>query len=138
MILCDASALIALVNIQDPGHERCAKALPLLSPPLKTTAYCFSEAMHITGQYGGWHAQKSLWQWPNDQRLLIHRYQDQDLAKMYALMEKYKDIPMDLADASLVVVAEDLNQRRIFTLDKDFYVYRLRGNRAFDVVPQRQ
>ncbi len=42
---------------------------------------------------------------------------------------------MDLADASLVATAETLNQRRIFTLDRDFYIYRFRGNQSFEVVP---
>ena len=50
-------------------------------------------------------------------------------------MEKYQDIPMDLADASLVAAAESHNLRRIFTLDSDFYVYRLHDKDAFEVFP---
>lgn len=42
---------------------------------------------------------------------------------------------MDLADASLVATAESLNQKQIFTLDRDFHIYRLPGNQPFDVVP---
>jgi predicted nucleic acid-binding protein len=42
---------------------------------------------------------------------------------------------MDLADASLVAMAEVLNQRQIFTLDRDFYIYRLSGNQSFEVLP---
>jgi len=44
---------------------------------------------------------------------------------MYALMLRYQDTLMDLADASLVATAETLGIRQIFTLDSDFYVYRL-------------
>ncbi len=54
---------------------------------------------------------------------------------MRILMEQYRDVPMDLADASLVVAAETLNMQRIFTLDSDFYVYRINGKQAFTVVP---
>jgi len=43
--------------------------------------------------------------------------------------------PMDLADASLVVTAEILRLSRIFTLDSDFYVYRINGVEAFAVSP---
>lgn len=50
-------------------------------------------------------------------------------------MEKYKDTPMDLADASLVVAAETLGLRRIFTLDSDFYVFRINDRDAFEVIP---
>ncbi|WP_197707011.1 hypothetical protein [Calothrix sp. NIES-3974] len=54
---------------------------------------------------------------------------------MQVLMEQYRDLLMDLADASLVAAAETLNQKRIFTLDRDFQVYRLQGDQPFDVVP---
>jgi predicted nucleic acid-binding protein len=40
-----------------------------------------------------------------------------------------------LADASLVAAAETLNMKRIFSLDSDFYIYRLPGNIGFDVIP---
>lgn len=52
-----------------------------------------------------------------------------------SLMEKYQDIPMDLADASLVAVAESQKIKRIFTLDSDFYVDRLYDKEAFEVIP---
>jgi predicted nucleic acid-binding protein len=54
---------------------------------------------------------------------------------METLMRQYRDIPMDLADASLVAMAEVLNKRQIFTLDHDFYIYRLWGNQTFEVIP---
>ncbi len=54
---------------------------------------------------------------------------------MRLLMEQYRDIPMDLADASLVVTAETLNRKQVFTLDRDFQIYRFRGNQFFEVVP---
>ena len=54
---------------------------------------------------------------------------------MRVLMEKYSDTPMDLADASLVAIAESQGLHRIFTLDRDFGVYRINGTTAFEVVP---
>lgn len=50
-------------------------------------------------------------------------------------MDKYQDVPMDLADATLVALAEERNWRRIFTLDSDFAVYKLRGRLSFESVP---
>jgi hypothetical protein len=52
-------------------------------------------------------------------------------------MGQYHDAPMDLADASLVVVAERLRLRRIFTLDSHFHAYRIEGTYAFEIVPLR-
>jgi hypothetical protein len=54
---------------------------------------------------------------------------------MRLLMAQYQNVPMDLADASLVAVAESIRSKRIFTLDSDFYVYRLYGKEVFDVIP---
>lgn len=54
---------------------------------------------------------------------------------MDALMAKYADQPMDLADASLVATAERLGLRRLFTLDSDFYVYRLADGSTLDLIP---
>ena len=50
-------------------------------------------------------------------------------------MEKYRDQPMDLADASIVAAAERLGTRRLFTLDGDFHIYRLADGSAFEMVP---
>jgi len=51
------------------------------------------------------------------------------------LMEKYRDVPMSLADATLVAVAEQLELSRVFTLDPDFRIYRYRTRGHFTVVP---
>ena len=53
---------------------------------------------------------------------------------MAELMEKYQDTPMDLADASLVAVAEDLSMRRVFTIDTDFYIYRLSDGSTLEII----
>jgi predicted nucleic acid-binding protein len=54
---------------------------------------------------------------------------------MVELMEKYRDRPMDLADASLVAAAEHLRMKRLFTLDNDFHIYRLADGSTLDLVP---
>jgi predicted nucleic acid-binding protein len=50
-------------------------------------------------------------------------------------MERYADRPMDLADATLVTLAEERKIARIFTLDTDFHIYRMKGRKRFEVVP---
>jgi len=133
--LCDASPLIALINQSDINHTRCVNALSSLPAPLVTTWPCFTEAMYLLGRYGGWLAQQELWSYLVDQIIFIHFNDEQEQLKMQVLMEQYRDLPMDLADASLVAAAEALNQKLIFTLDGDFQIYRFRGNQPFNVVP---
>jgi uncharacterized protein len=133
--LCDASVLIALINQGDTNHQRCVDVLPQLSAPLITTLPCFTEAMYLLGRYGGWVAQQELWSYVIDRLLVLHLNNTQEQERMRELMEQYQDLPMDLADASLVATAETLDRRLIFTLDRDFQIYRFRGNQPFEVVP---
>jgi uncharacterized protein len=56
-------------------------------------------------------------------------------ARAARLMKTYADRPMDLADATLVALAEERETNRIFTLDSHFHVYRFKGRRRFEVVP---
>ena len=62
---------------------------------------------------------------------------DISLKRCRTLIEKYSDLPMDFADATLVVLAEELNTDLVFTLDQDFQVYRVRGRKQFRVVPDQ-
>ena len=49
-------------------------------------------------------------------------------------MEKYQDRPMDLAEATLVVTAESLKVRKIWTFDSDFFFYLINDQESFDVI----
>lgn len=51
------------------------------------------------------------------------------------LMNAYADVPMDLADATLVALAEERGLRSVFSLDSDFRIYRLHARQHFDVLP---
>jgi len=78
--------------------------------------------------------QAALWNLRTTGRLILLDLTHEEVDRMAALMEKYKDTPMDLADASLVAVAESRSLRRVFTVDNDFYVYRLSDGSALEVV----
>ena len=91
--------------------------------------------MHILGRLGGWHPQSLLWGFMEKRGLALHISSAEEIERMRELMEKYKDRPMDLADASLVAAAERRQIRRIFTFDSDFRIYRAHSQKPFDVVP---
>ncbi|ASC73222.1 hypothetical protein XM38_041840 [Halomicronema hongdechloris C2206] len=78
--------------------------------------------------------QKQLGQLLLDKLLVIYEIQEQYYSRLLELMEQYQDRPMDLADASLVLVAERTNFRRILTLDSDFLFYRIENQGTFDVI----
>jgi predicted nucleic acid-binding protein len=135
MTITDASTLFALVDKKQSAHLRCRTALKLLSKPLLTTWPCFTEAMYFAFKSGGISRQKLLWDLVNSSLVRIHAPTENERLRMQALMEIYHDTPMDMADASLVALAETLGEKRIFTLDSDFYVYRLNDTERFEVVP---
>lgn len=136
MILTDTGPLIALLDKDDPHHATCvAAARHLPSGALLTTWPCFTEAMYLLGEVGGYRYQAALWKLQITRRLVLHNLTAAEVECMATLMGKYQNVPMDLADASLVAVAETHSLGRVFTLDSDFHVYRLADGSAFTVIP---
>ncbi len=91
--------------------------------------------MYLLWRAGGVPAQDELWGYLADGLVILHRPEATEWERIRALMQQYQDAPMDLADASLVAAAERLQLRRIFTVDRHFYAYRIDGKYPFDVVP---
>lgn len=137
MTLTDAGPLIAIIDADEPDHGACLAALDELALPLVTTWPAFTEAMYLLGQAGGIKGQRALWRLAHTGRLVVADLSTTALDRSAQLMDKYADRPMDLADATLVAFAEEQGHRRIFTLDSDFHIYRIRGRQRFDVVPRR-
>jgi len=134
--LIGTGPLVALIDRgQGELHRTCAAALKALSGSLLTTWPCFTEAMYFLGDLNGWHGQEALWRFLERGVLSIHFAGDSEANRMRVLMEQYVDTPMDLADASLVAAAETEGLSQIFTLDSDFRVYRVKGLKAFEVIP---
>jgi uncharacterized protein len=136
MTLTDAGALVAILDVDDPRHVDCVVAAKDLPPgPLLTTWVCFTEAMYLLGSVGGLRYQASLWALRASGHVILHDLTLVEADRMATLMTQYADTPMDMADASLVAVAESRSLYRVFTTDSDFYVYRLKDGSALQVVP---
>ena len=136
MTLTDTGPLVGLIDSADQYHAACTATLATLPvEPLLTTWPCLAEAMYMLSRRGGYRYQATLWDMYFDVRLVLHELTTEETARMAALMEQYRDLPMDLADASLVAAAESLGLRQVFTVDRQFYVYRMRDGGALTVVP---
>lgn len=134
MILTDAGPLVALVSADDRNHEACVGALRTLREPMLTVWPAFTEAMHLLGAWPS--AQDALWEFVTAGALEFAPLGEADAPRMRALMKKYRGLPMDLADAALVRVAEREGIRRVFTLDRrDFSVYRPFRTGRLEIVP---
>lgn len=135
MTLTDAGPLIAIIDADEPDHASCVEALDHLTTPLITTGPAFTEAMYLLARAGGIRAQQALWLLVRTERLAVADLSPSAVDRAAALMDQYADRSMDLADATLVALAEERGDPRIFTLDADFQVYRFRGRERFEMIP---
>jgi uncharacterized protein len=134
MILVDAGPLIALIHEDDNEHERCRDAFATMDEPLGTVWPAVAEAMHLLSFSS--RAQEALWDMIETGAVEIMPIGIDDVPRMKELMRKYRDLPMDLADAALVRVAERERLRRIFTLDRrDFQIYKPSRIGRFTIFP---
>jgi predicted nucleic acid-binding protein len=95
----------------------------------------YTEAMYLLGF--SWRAQEALLELVERDVIDLVEIETRDHRRVRELMKKYRDLPMDLADAALVAVAERERIAQIFTLDRrDFEVYRPAHVRRFRIIPE--
>lgn len=133
-ILVDAGPIVALLDRSDSSHGEVVEAIRSVRDPLVTVWPVVVEAMYLLAF--SWRAQAALWEMIETGVVRLLPLDVADVPRMKQLMEKYRDLPMDMADAALVRVAERESLRRILTLDRtDFGVYRLARKGKFTLLP---
>jgi len=132
MALCDTGPLVALFSRGQFAQPECEAALHDFGGRLVTTFAVLTEAFHFLDQPA---ERDHLWNFVLGGGLGLVELSLSDLERMRRLMTKYADLPMDLADASLVVVGERLKLNRVFTLDRHFRLYRPRHASSFSIFP---
>jgi len=136
VILVDAGPLKALIDATDSSAARCTAVLQSLRDPMMTTEPALTEACYLLQRDAGALAAQPVLRLVCDGRLLVASLDLPMWSEAARLMAKYADLPMDLADASLVVVASKHSIRRVFTLDSHFRSYRVSDGSAFDILPE--
>jgi len=133
-VLVDTGPLVALLSRSDEHHEEITRALKGIQDPLVSVWPVIVEAMYLLSN--SWQAQKVLWKILETGMVRLLPLDEADVPGMKKLMDKYKDIPMDMADAALDHVAERESIRRVLTVDKrDFSIYRLPRKGHFTPLP---
>jgi predicted nucleic acid-binding protein len=133
-LLVDAGPLIALVDRSDQWHGDCLAVVRSINEKMITVWPAFAEAMYMMGKMAG--GPEMLFELIDSHQIQFAPLETTDLPRMRELMRKYRDLPMDLADAALVRVAEREKMRRIFTTDRrDFELYRPYRLGRFHIMP---
>jgi len=122
MILIDTGPIVALLNRNDRFHRWTTDQMAILNPPLYSCESVVSEACFRLQQA---HLKVSGIFELIDRKVLMISFELRDeYSKVADLMQKYSNLPMDLADACLVAMADKLPDARVLTLDGDFLIYR--------------
>ena len=124
-ILIDAGPLIALFDSSERRHKPMKAFLKKHPYRYVSTIAVFTEVSHMLDF--SVHAQRDFYEWVMCKGVIISDINQNDMPRMVELTGKYADLPMDFADATLVITAEKTGIREIISLDKDFNIYRLPG-----------
>ncbi|MEK7475789.1 MAG: PIN domain-containing protein [Candidatus Coatesbacteria bacterium] len=132
-VLADTGPLVALLNRNDDFHSACKDEFRRIADPLLTVWPVITEVMHLLPARSA--GRDALWEMMAVGVLRVVALDDGDMPRMREIMRKYDDQDVDLADAALVRVAEREGLERIFTLDRDFTVYRIGRTGRFSIMP---
>jgi uncharacterized protein len=132
MIIADTGFWLALANRNDLIHSRAKEVLHELHEPLICTWPVLTETCHLYAARLGVASMVSFVRGVAEGRCIVFQMTNAHLARCSSLMAKYKELPMDLADASVVVLAEELGHGRILSTDRrDFRAYRWKERKPF-------
>lgn len=134
MVIVDTGPLVALFDEAEPAHKHCHAVLKKQTHALLTTWPVLAEVFYLLG---GWdRGQGKFWDFVLSGAVHVNEIPEELYPRMHELMKKYSDKPMDLADASLVAIAEYHHIKKIFTLDRrDFSRYRPKHCTRFELIP---
>ena len=134
-LIADSGFWIALFSMKDPYHQKAVAALDEFFDRLLVTTWpVLAETGHLLLQRAGFQAQLAFLQTVQQGGTdIFHLDATAHLPRMTQLMQKYRDLPMDLTDASLVILAEALGHGRILSTDqRDFNAYRWKNHHPFE------
>ena len=132
MIIADTGFWLALANAKDRYHGAALRALDRVREPLVSTWPVMTETCHLLASRLGVPAELAFVSSATNGAFRIFELTTGHLPRISELMDKYRDLPMDLADASLVILAEDLESGRILSTDqRDFRTYRWKNRKPF-------
>lgn len=132
--LVDTGPLVAYLDAADPAHAEVADRLGTFSGRLATTSAVITEAMHFLAV--DTRGPRQLAELVAVSGMEVYDFsRSAELAAAVSLMERYPKIPMDFADATLLLLAEGLEVEGLLTLDRrGFAAYRTRQGRALRLV----
>ena len=134
-LLLDTGALVSLLDRSQTHHAACRRLFDDWDGSVVSTEAVLTEATHLlAGVHGG---TASCVDFFLAGGAVLVPSTAASLRRVRKLLDKYSDLPMDFADATLVALAEELGRNVVFTIDRtDFSIYRLKDRKAFRILPE--
>jgi predicted nucleic acid-binding protein len=122
-ILIDAGPIIALFDKDDSYHEKILQFIKDKGYYFVTTTAVVTEVSHMLDF--NVNVQIQFLEWIEKEGIKLYDIKQKDITEIIEMTKKYKDRPMDFADATLVIVAKRTGIKKIISIDSDFDIYRL-------------
>lgn len=133
MIIADTGFFFALANQNDAFHSIAIAAMTQLQEPLITTHPVLTETCYLLMARGGDRGQSAFLRSVGEGLTEVFTLTSSPFLRMAALVQRYRDLPMDMADTSVVVSSEQIGHGQILTVDRrDFNVYRWSDRNLFE------
>jgi len=126
-VLVDAGAIVALLNRRDRWHARSAAFFDGFAGVAFTTWSVLAETWHLLPE----HRRAAMLKWLEDGGTRVMHVPETELRSLRTLIARYGDRPMDLADATLIWLAEQESVFDIVTVDTGFDIYRTLSGARF-------
>ncbi|MFI5009927.1 MAG: type II toxin-antitoxin system VapC family toxin [Solirubrobacterales bacterium] len=135
MILLDTSGLLAALDASQSHHARAAASLDAAPPPLLLSPFVLAELDYLIASRIGAAARGSLLKEVERGAYLLETMTGADVARAHAVIKRYADLQISLADASIVVLAERHRVRDALTLDERHFRVLMAGGKPFRLLP---
>ena len=131
-VIIDTGVLVAYLNKREELHEWAKVELNKISPPLLTCEAVIVESYFLLKNTYG--VVELIFSLLRTRQITIPFSLTNEMVKIEALMKRYQNVPMSLADACLVRMSELIPGSAILTLDSDFRIYRKNRNETIDLI----
>lgn len=132
MIMADTGFWVALFDKRDNFHQKVMRFATHLDQPLITTIPVITEVCYLLQTHCSARKSAEFLLAQRDGLFRLFMIGEVQLSRIAQLMRQYENLPMDFADASLVILAEHLGHGRILSTDqRDFQTYRWKNHHPF-------
>jgi hypothetical protein len=135
VILLDTSGLLAALDASQSRHPEAAASLAAARPPLLLSPFVLAELDYLIASRVGPGARTSLLEEVERSAYLLEMMTGTDVARAHAIIQRYADLQISLADASIVVLAERCRVRDVLTLDERHFRVLTAGGKPLRLLP---